>query len=88
LILFTTAKPIRSDSRDEKASIYIPYAFRSFQGFDVLDIKGFRETKHMEIGFGTSGFTGLQPGPAKSSIAPSKVLNGKAMATKLWNTSP
>jgi hypothetical protein len=51
--LFTTAKPTRSDSRDEKASIYIPYAFRSFQGFDVLDIKGFRETKHMEMqGYG------------------------------------
>lgn len=34
---------------DAKASIYIPYAFRSFQGFQVSDIKEFQETRHMEI---------------------------------------
>jgi hypothetical protein len=38
-----------SDSMDVKDSIYIPYAYRFFQGFDVLDIKEFREAKHMEI---------------------------------------
>jgi hypothetical protein len=44
--LFTIAKTIRSDSMDVKASIYIPYAF---QGFDVLDIKEFREAKTREV---------------------------------------
>lgn len=34
---------------EAKASIYIPYAFRSFQGFKVTDIKEFQETRHMEI---------------------------------------
>ena len=34
---------------EAKASIYIPQAFRSFQGFSILDIKEFRDTKEMEI---------------------------------------
>lgn len=34
---------------DAKASIYIPYAFRSFQGFRVTDIKEFQLERHMEI---------------------------------------
>jgi transposase len=33
----------------KKASIYIPYAFRCFQGFTVSDIKEFQIKKHMEI---------------------------------------
>lgn len=34
---------------NQKASIYIPYAFRVFQGFSVVDIKEFQSTRHMEI---------------------------------------
>jgi transposase len=34
---------------DAKASIYIPYAFRSFQGFSVVDIKESVVRKEMEI---------------------------------------
>jgi transposase len=34
---------------DAKAKIYIPHAFRSFQGFSVLDIKESVVTKEMEI---------------------------------------
>lgn len=34
---------------DAKGSIYIPYVFRSFQGFVVRDIKEFHKTQHMEI---------------------------------------
>lgn len=34
---------------DAKASIYIPYAFRSFQGFQVCDIKESLNDRHMEI---------------------------------------
>jgi transposase len=36
-------------SMDAKASIYIPHAFRSFQGFSVLDIKESAITKEMEL---------------------------------------
>lgn len=31
------------------SSIYIPYVFRSFQGFVVLDIKEFQKNQHMQI---------------------------------------
>lgn len=34
---------------ESKASLYIPYAFRSFQGFSVCDIKESQVTKQMEI---------------------------------------
>ena len=34
---------------EAKASIYIPYAFRVFQGFSVLDIKENQSLRHMEI---------------------------------------
>lgn len=32
-----------------KADIYIPFVFRSFQGFLVKDIKEFRQKRHMEL---------------------------------------
>lgn len=32
-----------------KASVYIPYVFRSFQGFSVEDIKEYQSKRHMEI---------------------------------------
>ena len=31
------------------AEVYIPYCFRSFQGFSVVDIKEYRESAHMQI---------------------------------------
>lgn len=31
------------------ASLYIPYAFRSFQGFSIKDIKEYRDQQHMEL---------------------------------------
>ena len=34
---------------EAKAKIYIPQAFRSFQGFSVFDIKEFASTKEMEV---------------------------------------
>lgn len=34
---------------DQKASLYIPYAFRNFQGYSVLDIKESIASQHMEI---------------------------------------
>jgi transposase len=34
---------------EPKAELYIPACFRSFQGFQVKDIKEFRSTNHMEI---------------------------------------
>jgi hypothetical protein len=34
---------------EPKADLYIPFVFRSFQGFHVKDIKEFRATRHMEI---------------------------------------
>lgn len=34
---------------DAKASVYIPYAFRVFQGFTVFDIKENQTLRHMEI---------------------------------------
>ena len=34
---------------ESKADLYIPFVFRSFQGFQVKDIKEFRQTQHMEI---------------------------------------
>lgn len=37
---------------DAKASIYIPHAFRSFQGFSIVDIKESVSTKEMEIVLG------------------------------------
>jgi transposase len=38
---------------EAKAGLYIPSAFRSFQGFDVVDIKEFRTTKVIEIVLGS-----------------------------------
>jgi transposase len=34
---------------DAKGSFYVPYIFRSFQGFSVKDIKEFHQTCHMQI---------------------------------------
>jgi len=34
---------------ESKAKIYIPAAFRTFQGFDVVDLKEWRKERHMEI---------------------------------------
>lgn len=34
---------------EAKSSIYVPYIFRSFQGFSVKDIKEFHNTQHMQI---------------------------------------
>lgn len=34
---------------EAKSSIYVPYIFRSFQGFTVSDIKEFHSQKHMEL---------------------------------------
>jgi len=34
---------------DAKGSLYVPYIFRSFQGFCVKDIKEFHQTQHMQI---------------------------------------
>lgn len=34
---------------DPKAELYIPAVFRSFQGFQIWDIKEWRERRHMEI---------------------------------------
>ena len=32
-----------------KAKLYIPHVFRSFQGFDVIDLKEYRLRQHLEI---------------------------------------
>ena len=34
---------------DAKTSIYIPYIFKTFQGFHTKDIKEFIKTQQMEI---------------------------------------
>src|SRR5580704_6829391 len=34
---------------EAKAELYIPAVFRSFQGFQVKDIKEFRVRRHMEL---------------------------------------
>jgi transposase len=34
---------------EARAQLYVPYVFRSFQGFTVLDIKEFQKTQHMQI---------------------------------------
>jgi transposase len=49
LILLLRKINSRSRSMEAKASIYIPHAFRSFQGFSVVDIKESVISKEMEI---------------------------------------
>ena len=34
---------------EPRAELYIPQVFRNFQGFQVRDIKEWRETEHMEL---------------------------------------
>lgn len=34
---------------EAKGQLYVPYIFRNFQGFSVIDIKEFRQTQHMQI---------------------------------------
>lgn len=34
---------------ESKPRVYIPAAFRSFQGFNVVDLREYRQTRHMEI---------------------------------------
>lgn len=34
---------------DAKGHHYVPYVFRTFQGFNVKDIKEFHKTQHMQI---------------------------------------
>lgn len=34
---------------EAKGSLYVPYIFRTFQGFSVKDIKEFHKTQHMQI---------------------------------------
>ena len=34
---------------DAQGSIYVPYIFRSFQGFNVVDVKEFHSRQHMQI---------------------------------------
>ncbi|MCB0370253.1 MAG: hypothetical protein KDD45_12730 [Bdellovibrionales bacterium] len=34
---------------EAKGSLYVPYIFRSFQGFSEKDIKEFHKTQHVQI---------------------------------------
>jgi transposase len=47
--LYTKTKLNGASSMEAKASVYIPHAFRSFQGFSVRDIKESVVSKEMEI---------------------------------------